>query len=251
MKKIFSIIIVCSFLLSLTACGGTNQAKNEQVREEVISAISENLDYPTNPLSSITVKRTILTNDVTEKIVIEQYSKASPVNNIKTTYYKDGVPSFYENIYTYAMVHEDKFYIIKATEKTTAGNIIPIKKVSAIFEADSLDGIQSYFEQNILSEKFDYYSDKGVQKEAKEDIDFYKDNTPELKNIDKGFTVSNIVSAKDKETTYSIIVKDFYISNKTEIIKKGDDETKIVTDIVFGDLENASVDLYDGWTVVE
>ena len=30
MKKIFSIIIVCSFLLSLTACGGTNQAKNEQ-----------------------------------------------------------------------------------------------------------------------------------------------------------------------------------------------------------------------------
>ena len=90
MKKIFSIIIVCSFLLSLTACGGTNQAKNERVREEVISAISENIDYPTNPLSSITVKRTILTNDVTEKIVIEQYSKASPVNNIKTTYYKDG-----------------------------------------------------------------------------------------------------------------------------------------------------------------
>ena len=149
------------------------------------------------------------------------------------------------------MVHEDKFYILKATEKTTAGNIIPIKKVSAIFEADSLDEIQSYFEQNILSEKFDYYSDKGVQKEAKEDIDFYKDNTPELKNIDKGFTVSNIVSAKDKETTYSITVKDFYISNKTEIIKKGDDETKIVTDIAFGDLENASVDLYDGWTVVE
>lgn len=251
MKKIFSIIIVCSFLLSLTACGRTNQAKNEQAREEVKGVISENIDYPTNPLYSITVRRTISKNEVIEKTVIEQYAKTSPVNNIKTTYYKDGAPSYYENIYTYAMVHEDKFYIINATEKTSADNITPVKEVTAIFEADSLDGIQSYFEQNILSEKFDYYSDKGVQKEAKDDIDFYKDSAPKLETNDKGFTVSNIVSAEDKETTYSITVKDFYISNKTEIIKKGDDETKIVTDIVFGDLENASVDLYDGWTVVE
>ena len=59
------------------------------------------------------------------------------------------------------------------------------------------------------------------------------------------------VFGKNRNCSLQKSYSHFYISNKTEIIKKGDDETKIVTDIVFGDLENASVDLYDGWTVVE